>query len=146
MNSKLKKLFTFLQTDAKSILFTEEKVNNKLLIKLNRSEYEKNKRFVNLFNKNTEDFVEKKAFVPIKATFVEKKDDIDRSTLYSFNVPFQLLHADVGNLDLLGRSAADPRYCLLFVDLFTSKVYTYLMKMRKSILQKIETFYKEVEN
>ena len=135
-----------MQTDAKSILFTEEKVNNKLLIKLNRSEYEKNKRFVNLFNKNTEDFVEKKAFVPIKATFVEKKDDIDRSTLYSFNAPFQLLHADVGNLDLLGRSAADPRYCLLFVDLFTSKVYTYLMKMRKSILQKIETFYKEVEN
>ena len=135
-----------MQTDAKSILFTEEKVNNKLLIKLNRSEYEKNKRFVNLFNKNTEDFVEKKAFVPIKATFVEKKDDIDRSTFYSFNAPFQLLHADVGNLDLLGRSAADPRYCLLFVDLFTSKVYTYLMKMRKSILQKIETFYKEVEN
>ena len=146
MNSKLKKLFKFLQTDAKSILFTEEKVNNKLLKKLNRSEYEKDKRFVNLFNKNTEDFVEKKAFVPIKATFVEKKDDIDRSTLYSFNAPFQLLHADVGNLDLLGRSAADPRYCLLFVDLFTSKVYIYLMKMRKSILQKMETFYKEVEN
>ena len=77
MNSKLKKLFKFLQTDAKSILFTEEKVNNKLLKKLNRSEYEKDKRFANLFNKNTEDFVEEKAFVPIKATFVEKKDDID---------------------------------------------------------------------
>ena len=146
MNSKLKKLFKFLQTDAKSILFTEEKVNNKLLKKLNRSEYEKDKRFANLFNKNTEDFVEEKAFVPIKATFVEKKDDIDRSTLYSFNAPFQLLHADVGNLDFLGRSAADPRYCLLFVDLFTSKVYIYLMKMRKSILQKMEAFHKEVEN
>ena len=146
MNSKLKKLFKFLQNDAKSILFTEEKVYNKLLKKLDRSEYEKDKRFVNLFNKNTDDFVEKKAFVPIKATFVEKKDDIDRSTLYSFNASFQLLHADVGNLDFLGRSAADPRYCLLFVDLFTSKVYIYLMKMRKSILQKMETFYKEVEN
>ena len=123
-----------MRTDVKSILFTGVKINNKLLKKLNRSDYENDKRFVNLLNKNTEDFVEEKGFVPIKKTFVEKKDDIDRSTLYNFNSPFQLLDADVGNLDFL-KSAADPRYCLLFVDLFTSKFYVYSMKTRKLILQ-----------
>ena len=35
-------------------------------------------------------------------TFVEKKDDVDRSTLYIFDGPFQLLNADVGNLEFLG--------------------------------------------
>ena len=35
-------------------------------------------------------------------TFVEEKDDVDRSTLYIFDGPFQLLHADVGNLEFLG--------------------------------------------
>ena len=124
-----------MRTDVKSILFTGVKINNKLLKKLNRSDYENDKRFVNLLNKNTEDFVEEKGFVPIKKTFVEKKDDIDRSTRYNFNSPFQLLHADVGNLDFL-KSAADPRYCLLFVDLFTSKFYVSSMKTRKLILQK----------
>ena len=81
----------------------------------------------------------------MKTTFVEKKDDIDRSTLYSFDGPFQLLHADVGNLEILGKSTTNPKYCSLFVDLFRSKVYVYPMKMRKSIASKMEIFYKEVE-
>ena len=85
-------------------------------------------------------------FIPIKTPFVEKKDEVDRSTLYSFDGPFQFLQADVGNLEFLGKSAADPRYSLLFVDLFKSKVYVYPMKLRKLIAVKIESFYKEVED
>ena len=77
---------------------------------------------------------------------MKKKDDIDSSTLYSFNGPFQLLHADVGNLEFFEKSATDPKYCLLFVDLFTSKVYVYPIKLRKSILNQMENFYKDVEN
>ena len=38
-----------------------------------------------------------------------KKDDIDRSTLCSFDGPFQLLHASVGNLEFLGKLATDPK-------------------------------------
>ena len=49
------------------------------------------------------------------------------------------------NLEFLGKSETDPRYCLLFVDLFISKVYVYPMKSTKSILNKVEIFYKEVE-
>ena len=79
-------------------------------------------------------------------TFVEKKDDVDRSTLYGFDGPFELLHAEAGNLEFLGKSATDPKYCLLFVDLFTSKVYVYPMKLTKPILNKMEIFYQDDEN
>ena len=110
-----------------------------------KSKYEKEIEFVKLFDRNVNFLENERRSVPMKTTFVEKKDDIDRSTLYSFDRPFQLLHADVGNLEFLGKSATDPKYCLLFVDLFTSKVYVYPMKSRKSILNKMEIFYKEVE-
>ena len=76
---------------------------------------------------------------------LEKKFDVERSTLCSFDGHFQLLHADVGYLELLGKSASDPKYCLLLVDIFTSNIYVYRMKSRKSILNKMEIFYKEVE-
>lgn len=76
---------------------------------------------------NKDDLFEKNT-IPIKTPFVEKKSDIDRSTLYSFNGPFQLLHADVGNLEFLGKSAVDPKYCLFFVDIYSAKIYTYPMK------------------
>ena len=121
------------------------------LKKLNKSTYEKYKKFVNLFNENIEDNqnVCRKKLIPIKVPLFEKKDEVDRSILYSFDGPFQLLHADVGNLAFLCKSATDPRYCLLIVDLFTSKVYVYpmkLRKLRKLIASKMESFYKEVED
>ena len=52
------------------------------------------------------------------------KKNIDRSTLFSVQSPFDLLHADIAYIRFLAKSAADPKYCLLFVDLFTSKIYT----------------------
>ena len=60
---------------------------------------------------------------------LKRKDEIDRSTLYSFDGPFQLLHAGAGKSEFLGKSAADPKFVLLCVDLFTSKVYIYPMKL-----------------
>ena len=56
--------------------------------------------------------------------------------------PFQLIHAYVRNL---GKSATIPKYCLLLVNLFTSNVYVYSMKSRKSVAKKIEIFYKKVQ-
>ena len=140
-----KKPFKKLQTDDKSVLFTEETINDKVLKKLKKSKYNKDIEFVNSFKSNIDFLDDEKKSIPMKTTFVEKKDDIDRSTLYSFDDPFQLLHADVGNLEILGKSATNPKYCSLFVDLFTSKVYVYPMKMRKSIASKMEIFYKEIE-
>ena len=75
--------------------------------------------------------------VPTRVDFVGKRE-MDRSTLYNFDKSFQLVHADVGNLEL-----TIPRYVLLVVDLYSSKVYVYPMHSRKQILRKMEFFYEE---
>ena len=73
-----------------------------------------------------------------------EKGEIDHSTLYSFNAPFRLIHADVRNLEFLGKNASFPQYVLVLVDLFSSKICTYPMKSRKQIRQKLEQFYRDV--
>ena len=45
--------------------------------------------------------------VPTKVDYVEKRE-IDRSALYSFDGPFQLIHTDMGNLKFLGKIATVP--------------------------------------
>ena len=77
--------------------------------------------------------------------YVEKKE-IDRSALYSFDGPFQLIHANVGNLEFLGKSATTPRYVLLAVDFYPSKVYVYPMCSREQILHKMKQFYEDIKN
>ena len=44
------------------------------------------------------------------------------------------------------KSAADPHYCLLFVDLFTEKIYMFSMKKRNLLKKKMQTFYEKVEH
>ena len=146
----MKKVFNKLQIDTKSVLFTIEQLNEKGVKKTKEVFVCKRQReLFNLFSllENKDDFdKDKKASLPIKATYVEKGNDIYRSTLYSFTGPFELLHVDVANLEFLGKSAADPKFCLVFVDLFSSKTYPYPMKNRKLIALKSEKFYKDVEN
>ena len=60
--------------------------------------------------------------------FVEQRKNIDISILYSFKGLLELLQADIAGIRFLEKSAVDPKYCLLFVDLFTSKIHTYPMK------------------
>ena len=112
---KIKKLFSKLQIDSKSVLFMQEQLNEKLLKKLNKSIYEKDKEFLNIFNSiDRKNVFDKKDYsIPLKAEYVQKSDDVDRSTLFSFQGPFELFHADLGNLEILGKSATDPRYCLV---------------------------------
>ena len=146
---KVKRLFNKLQKDSKNVLFIQEEINDKLFNKLKNSKYKKDKEFVNSFNLlvgNKADFNKKcdEYSIPIKAEFVSKSGDIDRSTLFSIQAPIDLMHADVGDLHVLGKFAADPKYCLLLVDLFTSKIYVYGMKNRSLIPLKLEKFYKEV--
>ena len=66
--------------------------------------------------------------LPLKTPFIEEKRDID--IFYSFKGPFELLHADIADLRFLIKSAVDPKHCLLIVDLFISKIYTYRMIKR----------------
>ena len=104
----------------------------------------KTKNIVNLFNENTKDVFEEKNLIPIKTLFVEKKDGLDRPTLNMIDGPLQVLHAEVGNLEFLDKSAADSRYCLSFVNIFASKIYVYSMKSRKLVATKMESFYKKL--
>ena len=54
------------------------------------------------------------------------------------------MHGDIRDLRFLGKSAADRKYCLLLVDLFTPKAYVYGMKNMSLIPLTLERFYKEV--
>ena len=57
----------------------------------------------------------------------------------------QFFHADVAYLQFLAKSAVDPKYALVCVDLFTSKIYVYTMKARRNLPNKLELFYKEIQ-
>ena len=52
----------------------------------------------------------------------------------------------MGILGFLGKSATTPRYVVLAVDLYSSKVYVYPMRSREQILQKMKLFYDEIKN
>ena len=132
------------KNDPNSALFSEEKIDKKLLKKLKKSKYTKDSLLVKLIflADNKLDDEEK---VPTRVDFVEKKE-IDRSTLYTFGKPFQLIHTDVGNLEFSGKNATILRYVILVVDLYFSKVYVYPMRSRKKILQKMKLFYDEIKN
>ena len=71
---------------------------------------------------------------------------MDHSTLYSVGKSFELLHAGIADTRFLAKSVVDPKYCLLLVDLFTSKVYIYPMKSRNLLARKLKLFYEDVKN
>ena len=83
--------------------------------------------FVNILN-GLEDKKILPEKVPLNAPFVEKKKKKNiGTTLYSFSRPLEALQADIAYISLLARSAVNQEFCL-FLDLFTSKIYTYPIK------------------
>ena len=79
-------------------------------------------------------------------TFIDQKKDIDRSsTLYSIKTLFELFHAVIANIKFLSKSTVDPHYCLLSVDLFSSKIYTHPMKKRSLLAKKWSRFMKKLK-
>ena len=98
-----------LKTDPVSVLFSEESLGNLLLEKLKKSVYEKDTDLLKLINlADGKDFLDDNK-VPTRTDYAEKRE-IDRSTLYSFDSPFELFHADVGNLEFLGKNATFTQY------------------------------------
>ena len=61
--------------------------------------------------------------------FVEKKSDVDRSTLYSFGGPFELLHADIA--DIIGSRPALLSAVCRFV--YTKSLYLSNEKKTSSL-------------
>ena len=142
---KAKNAFEKLKLDPSSAAFAEEILDKKLLLKLKKSKYAADKNFFKLVNLLENDNVLFDTNSVNRTDYVEKRE-IDHSTLYSFDSPFQLCHADVGNLEFLGKNATFPQYVLVLIDLFSSKVYTYPMRSRKQTRQRLEQFYEDVES
>ena len=100
---------------------------------------------MNLYNQLEDKNFYKNDNLFLVTAFVNKKSNIDHSTLYSISKPFELLHADIADLRLLAKSAVDPKYCLLIVHLFTSNIYVYPMKNRSLLAKKLKLFYEDIK-
>ena len=131
---QIKNLFKKLIKDRKSEFYLANKINRTLLNKSRTSSYEKDKVFYKICIRLEDQEIiydndNEKERIPFYTPFVEQKQDINRSsTLYSLIGPMQFFHADVADIRFFSKSAFDPKYALLCVDLFSSKVYVYPMK------------------
>ena len=102
---KAENVFNSLKIDTSSAIFAEEVLDKKLLNRLRKSKYETDKLLFKFVNLSDSKFIFNEHKAPTRADYVEKRE-IDRSTSYSFDGPFHLLHADVGNfLEKM------PRFC-----------------------------------
>ena len=113
-----KTIFNCLKTELKSVSFLEEKIDKRLLKKTKKSKLLKDSQLLKLLLlADNKDFLDDKT--PTRTDYIEKRE-IDRSTLYSFDRPFHLLHADVQILEFLQRNATFLQYVLVVVDLYLS--------------------------
>ena len=143
---RIQNLFSALQNDSKSVFSLNSTITKKLLKKLDKSPYQKDRVFKGIYQKlEDKELAKADDKMPLKTPFVEKKGDIDRSTLHSIEKPFKRVHVDIADLRFFAKSAVDPKYALLAVDLFTSKTYVYPMKSRKLLARKLRLFYDEIE-
>ena len=135
-----------LQKDPQSVIFGNQSITRQIQKKLTKSYYEKDKVFNKLYqNLEDKNFDKQNYKIPLTMPFYEKRSGIDRTTLYSIEKPFQRVHADIADLRFFAKSAVDPKYALLCVDLFTSKIYVYPMKNRSLLAKKLKLFYEEIE-
>ena len=92
-----KKIYERLRKDDESMLFNAGILTNNRFKELKKIKYKKDKEFLNFVVKlEDKSDVFKKNVIPAKAVFVEQKRD--RSTLCSFDSPFQILHEDAAIL------------------------------------------------
>ena len=91
-------LYRALINDQKSIFYATDSATKGLIEKARTSLYPNDKIFVKIYHeidnndKKTNIIIEK---APLNTTFVEKREDVDRSTLYSFSGPLQADIADI---------------------------------------------------
>ena len=142
--NSIQNLFRNLQKDPKNISYAIENLSRTILNKARKSAFDKDKVFVNLYNQLKDKNLYENNNLRLVLPFVNKRSNIDHSTLYSISKPFELLHADIADLRFLARSVIDPKYSLLVVDLITSKIYVYPMRNRSLLVKKLKLFYEDI--
>ena len=80
---------------------------------------------------------------PLFIPFSRRKND-QQTTSYSMNGPFQRIHADLADINYLKPNATEPKYILVIVDLFSSKVYLYPLKNKGKLINGMQYFYSEI--
>ena len=80
--------------------------------------------------------------LPLTTPFVQEKILILQLCIVSFEGSFELFHVDIDDLRFLAKSAVNPKYCLLIVDLFTPRIYTYPMEKGRSKKESQNNFMK----
>ena len=85
----------------KPFFYATDRVTKDLVKKASTSLYPKDKVFVKIYNEidnndNKTNVINEKP--PLNTPFVEKREDVDRSTLYRFSGPFQVLQADIADI------------------------------------------------
>ena len=142
--NRIQNLFRNLQKDPKNVFYAIENLSRTILNKARKSAFDKGKVFVNLHNQLEDKNLYENNNLHLALPFVNKRSNIDHSTLYSISKPFELLHADIADLRFLARSAVDPKYSLLVVDLIISKIYVYPMRNRSLLVKKLKLFYEDI--
>ena len=144
-NNRILNLYKNLQKDPRSIFYSIGNLSRSILNKARKSTYDKDKVFVNLYDQLEDKNFYQNNNLPVATPFVNKRSNIDHSTLYSISKPCELLHADIANISFLAKLAANPKDCLLIVDLFSSKIYVYPIKNRNLLAKKLKLFYEEIK-
>ena len=144
-NNRIQNLFKNLQKDSKSIFYSVGNLSRSILNMSKKSAYDKNKVFVNLYNQLEDKKFYQNNNLPLITPFLNKRSNIDHLTPYSISKPFEMLHAAIANLRRLAKSALDPKYCLLIVDLFCPKIYVSPMKNRRFLVKKLKLFYEDIK-
>ena len=90
-------------------------------------------------------FYQKTDKIPLTTPFFEKKQILIDQHFISIGKPFEKVHADIADLRFSAKSAVDPKYALLAVDLFTSKIYVYPMKKRHLLAKKLKLLYEDID-
>ena len=132
---KAKKTFEKLKLDPTSAAFEEEILDKNLLLKLKKSKYAADKNFFKIVNLLDNNVIFDNNDRANRTDYIEKRE-IGHSALYSFDGPFQLFHADVGNLEFLGKNATFPQCVLILVDLFFHLKYILFQRDLESRLAK----------
>ena len=89
-NKRIGNLFRNLHKDPRNIFHSVGNLSNSLLNKAKKWTYDKDKVFVNLYNELEDKNIYQNNNFSLVTPFVNKKSNIDHSTLYSIAKPFEL--------------------------------------------------------
>ena len=160
--SGIKQIYILLSKNKNSVLFLKPFKNDlsrNEMNKLKNSNYKgdrelhkmiidnkkKNNTEIENLNEGNNNENENENLVPIVIN--RRKEPIHISgMLKRFVSPYQSFQADIADLNFTNPSGSDPKYCLVCVDLFSQKIFTYGFRKKSFLPTVFERFLKDIQN